>query len=136
MVYGRAVPELLDTVKHNHSISKWTVLGEILGKRISPCAFPTLSIALTFGVVEVKFGQITGHRSLPTESVIDLVVYMAEECRQMLDRLGDPNLEALALAKIEGYTNSELAEQADCSVRTIERQLRLIRKKWTQEPAS
>ena len=43
------------------------------------------------------------------------------------------NLEALAVAKMEGYTNKESAERLDCSVRTVERQLRLIRNTWQQE---
>ena len=31
------------------------------------------------------------------------------------------------------YTNEEIAERSGCSVRTVERRLRLIRKKWQQE---
>jgi DNA-directed RNA polymerase specialized sigma24 family protein len=31
------------------------------------------------------------------------------------------------------YTNEEMAERFDCSVRTIERRLRLIRRKWQQD---
>jgi DNA-directed RNA polymerase specialized sigma24 family protein len=40
---------------------------------------------------------------------------------------------ALATAKLEGYTNDEIAEQLGCSQRTVERRLHLIRKKWEQE---
>ena len=36
-------------------------------------------------------------------------------------------------AKLEGYTNDEIAGQLGCSVRTVERRLRLIRKKWQHE---
>ena len=58
---------------------------------------------------------------------------MAEECERLLERLDDADLEALALAKLEGYTNDEIAEQLGCSVRTVERRLNLIRKKWRNE---
>jgi RNA polymerase sigma factor (sigma-70 family) len=58
---------------------------------------------------------------------------MTEECERLLERLEDPELEALATAKLEGYTNEEIAQRLGCSVRTIERRLRLIRKKWQQE---
>jgi DNA-directed RNA polymerase specialized sigma24 family protein len=59
-----------------------------------------------------------------------VAVIMAEEYQRLLERLADPDLQALAVAKMEGYTNEEMAERFDCSVRTIERRLRLIRRKW------
>ena len=37
------------------------------------------------------------------------------------------------MAKMEGYTNVEIAGQRDCSLRSVERQLQLIRKKWESE---
>jgi DNA-directed RNA polymerase specialized sigma24 family protein len=58
---------------------------------------------------------------------------MVEERQRLLELLDDPDLEALAVAKMEGYTNEEIAERFGCSVRTVERRLRLIRKKWQQE---
>jgi RNA polymerase sigma factor (sigma-70 family) len=58
---------------------------------------------------------------------------MVEQCQRLLAGLGDPDLEALASAKLEGYTNEEIAEQLGCSVRTVERRLHLIRKKWERE---
>jgi RNA polymerase sigma factor (sigma-70 family) len=63
----------------------------------------------------------------------EFAAIMAEEYQRLLERLADPDLQALAVAKMEGYTNEEMAERFDCSVRTIERRLRLIRKKWQQE---
>jgi DNA-directed RNA polymerase specialized sigma24 family protein len=39
------------------------------------------------------------------------------------------------VAKLEGYTNKELSSRFDCSVRTIERQLQLIRAKWREDQA-
>lgn len=63
----------------------------------------------------------------------EFAAMMAEECQRLLERLADPDLQALAAAKMEGYTNEEIAQRFDCSVRTIERRLRLIRRKWQQE---
>lgn len=60
----------------------------------------------------------------------EFAAMMAEQYQRLLERLDDPDLEALAVAKMEGYTNGEIAERSGCSVRTIERRLRLIRKKW------
>jgi DNA-directed RNA polymerase specialized sigma24 family protein len=60
---------------------------------------------------------------------------VAEECRRLLDQLGNAELRAIALGKMEGYTNAELAAQLDCALPTVERRLRLIRKIWEKEIA-
>jgi DNA-directed RNA polymerase specialized sigma24 family protein len=58
---------------------------------------------------------------------------LAEEFQRQMDRLGDPTLRAIALAKLEGYTNEEIAGKIDCAPRTVERKLRLIRALWQEE---
>jgi DNA-directed RNA polymerase specialized sigma24 family protein len=63
----------------------------------------------------------------------EFAAMMIEQCQRLLERLDDANLETLAVAKMEGYTNGEIARRLDCSVRTVERQLRLIRRKWQEE---
>ena len=61
---------------------------------------------------------------------------VAEECRRLLERLDSPELRAVALRKVEGYGNEEIAAQLGCGLRTVERRLRLIRSIWEQEGAS
>jgi DNA-directed RNA polymerase specialized sigma24 family protein len=61
---------------------------------------------------------------------------MAEECRRLLERLDSPELRTVALRKVEGYSNEEIAAQLGCGLRTVERRLRLIRSIWEQEGAS
>ena len=39
----------------------------------------------------------------------------------------------VALLKLEGYSNEEIARSLDCSSRTVERKLEVIRKRWTAE---
>jgi RNA polymerase sigma factor (sigma-70 family) len=58
---------------------------------------------------------------------------VAEECRRLLACLGDDQLRVIALSKMEGYTNDEIAAQIGCSPPTIERRLHLIRKRWEKE---
>jgi DNA-directed RNA polymerase specialized sigma24 family protein len=36
-------------------------------------------------------------------------------------------------AKMEGYTNAEIAQRLACSLRTVERRLELIRNTWQAE---
>jgi DNA-directed RNA polymerase specialized sigma24 family protein len=54
---------------------------------------------------------------------------VAEECQRLLGALDD-GLRLLAVRKLEGYTNEEIAGLLDCSLATVERRLRLIRKEW------
>jgi RNA polymerase sigma factor (sigma-70 family) len=70
-------------------------------------------------------GQVADDSLTPDQCAL-----VHDECRRLLDLLADPSLEQLALLKGDGYTNKEIADQMDCSVATVERRLRLIRKKW------
>lgn len=55
---------------------------------------------------------------------------VADEFRTLLGRLDDPELKQIALRKLEGYTNEEIAENLKCTVRTVGRRLALIRDLW------
>jgi DNA-directed RNA polymerase specialized sigma24 family protein len=59
-------------------------------------------------------------------------LYYGETLEQLLGLL-DEELQQIALAKLYGYTNVEIAARVRRSVPTIERRLRLIRDKWEQE---
>jgi RNA polymerase sigma factor (sigma-70 family) len=61
----------------------------------------------------------------------EFAAMMADECRRLLDQLSDAGLRTIALAKMEGLGNAEIAAQLGCSERTVERRLSLIRDKWT-----
>jgi RNA polymerase sigma factor (sigma-70 family) len=59
----------------------------------------------------------------------EFAAMMAEECQRLFDRLA-PDLRELALARMEGYSNEEIAQRLGCSVRTVERRLHLVRTMW------
>lgn len=63
----------------------------------------------------------------------DFAAAMAEEFQRLLEKLDGRDLRALALAKLEGFTNEEIAQRQDCSLSTVERRLRRIRQKWEAE---
>jgi DNA-directed RNA polymerase specialized sigma24 family protein len=65
----------------------------------------------------------------------EFAAQVAEECQRLLGRLDDPDLRAVALWKMEGYTNEEIAAKLGCVVRTVERRLRVIRSLWDEEDA-
>ena len=56
-----------------------------------------------------------------------------EETDYLYHVLSDDNLRQIALLKMEGLTNRELAERLGCVERTIERRLNLIRQIWMAE---
>jgi RNA polymerase sigma factor (sigma-70 family) len=58
---------------------------------------------------------------------------VADDCRRLLDLLEEPQLRQIALWKVEGYTNEEIAARVDCVPRTIERKLQRIRLLWKHE---
>lgn len=58
---------------------------------------------------------------------------VAEASARLLELLDDDQLRRIALWKMEGYTNDEVAAALDCAVSTVERRLRLIRDLWSRE---
>ena len=48
----------------------------------------------------------------------------------MLDQLHDENLRTVALLKLQGYNNGEIAQQLDITRRSVERKLQRIRGLW------
>ncbi len=71
--------------------------------------------------------QVLGRE--PTPELADM---LSETCRVMFADLGDDMLGQIALLKLEGYSNGEIADQLSCSKRTIERKLERIKDKWAR----
>ncbi len=63
----------------------------------------------------------------------EMVLMMQESLEMFFSHLGVGQLRDLAGAKLEGYSNAELAQRFGCSERTIERRLHLIREKCKRE---
>jgi DNA-directed RNA polymerase specialized sigma24 family protein len=72
--------------------------------------------------------DIAGREPTPEE-----VAEITDNCRRLLDALNDETLREVAIAKMEGYTNKEIAERKGLAVPTIERKLGRIRKIWGKE---
>lgn len=62
------------------------------------------------------------------EPAPDLAVEVANQLSHLLAQLGDGRLRQVALWKLEGLTNKELADRLGCVERTVERKLDVIRK--------
>jgi RNA polymerase sigma factor (sigma-70 family) len=79
---------------------------------------------------EAALAQFVGDEPTP-----DFAVEVAEECGRLLDRLEDEKLRQVAVWKMEGYGNDEIADKLGCSRRTVARKLDAIRILWNDEPA-
>jgi DNA-directed RNA polymerase specialized sigma24 family protein len=66
----------------------------------------------------------------PTPS---FAVMVDEELRVLFSRLPDDTLRAVALLKMEGHTNGEIAGRLGCALRSVERKLERIRVIWAAE---
>lgn len=61
---------------------------------------------------------------------------MVEECNRLLATLDNETLRQLALDKMEGYSNEEIAKRRSLALRTVERKLGLIRRLWEEADGS
>jgi hypothetical protein len=67
------------------------------------------------------------------EPTPDFAVQIVDECRRLLASLGDETLRRVAVWKMEGYGNDEIAAKLACSRRTVARKLDAIRTIWSKE---
>jgi DNA-directed RNA polymerase specialized sigma24 family protein len=72
--------------------------------------------------------QVVGKEPTP-----EFAAEVAEECQRLLDRLGDAQLRSIAVWKMEGFSNEEIAHRLGCAVPTVERRLQVIRRVWQDE---
>jgi DNA-directed RNA polymerase specialized sigma24 family protein len=72
--------------------------------------------------------QIVGAEPSPAFAAI-----VAEECVHRLQGLPDESLRQVAVLKMEGYRNEEIADRLGCGLRTVGRKLEVIRNAWLDE---
>ncbi len=67
------------------------------------------------------------------EPTPELAAQLAEEFQRLMEQLGDSTLRSVALFKLQGYTNGEIAARLGCAIATVERKLARIRGMWALE---
>jgi DNA-directed RNA polymerase specialized sigma24 family protein len=72
--------------------------------------------------------QVVGNEPTP-----EFAAMVTDEYRRLFGGLADESLRVVALLKLEGHSNEEIARSLDCGLRTVERKLEVIRKRWTAE---
>jgi DNA-directed RNA polymerase specialized sigma24 family protein len=67
------------------------------------------------------------------EPTPEFAAEVAEQCQRLLEALDDDTLRSVAVWKMEGSTNPEIAARLGCSLSSVERKLRLVRRIWQGE---
>jgi DNA-directed RNA polymerase specialized sigma24 family protein len=80
---------------------------------------------------EGGIGQLASPEPTP-----EFAAQVAEECRRLLDALGDAELRSVAVWKMEGHSVEEIAAKLDCAPITVKRKLARIRRLWEGRLAS
>jgi DNA-directed RNA polymerase specialized sigma24 family protein len=70
--------------------------------------------------------QLIGNEPSP-----EFAAQVAEEYERLLGLLDDDQ-RAIAIAKLEGLTNEQIAARLNRALRTVERRLKLVRKIWAE----
>jgi DNA-directed RNA polymerase specialized sigma24 family protein len=79
-------------------------------------------------------GDLSALRS--PEPTPEAAAIVDEHIKELLDQLGDPVLRDVALWRLDGLTNAEIARKMGCVTRTVERKLERIRLIWGEIGAS
>jgi RNA polymerase sigma factor (sigma-70 family) len=69
------------------------------------------------------------------EPTPEFLVALDEQTQRILGLLRDDRLREIAIARIEGFTVAEIADNLAISARSVERKLQLIRKTWSADLA-
>jgi DNA-directed RNA polymerase specialized sigma24 family protein len=77
---------------------------------------------------EAVLTEVVGREPSP-----EFAAQVADECRRLLGLLTDTDLERVAVAKMEGYSNAEIAQRLGCAPRSVGRKLQVIRTLWEEE---
>lgn len=81
--------------------------------------------------VSVPLSDIISREPTP-----EFAAEMSDQLQRLLERLtstGDPDLQRIALLKLDGYSTSEIADRIGCVKRTVERKTQLVAKLWGRE---
>jgi DNA-directed RNA polymerase specialized sigma24 family protein len=106
--------------QHHHNLRQKRGGGRVQGE--------SALIGTATSVEGAGIEQVVGHEPTP-----EFAASVVEQYQRLLDSLTDETLRTVAVWKMEGYTNDEMANRMGCVTRTVERKLRLIRKIWSDE---
>lgn len=66
------------------------------------------------------------------EPTAEFAAEFAETYELLFDGLGDPTLQQVVTLRMDGHTDSEIAAKLNCSRRTVQRRLEVVRRQWDE----
>lgn len=108
----------------------WAILVLITARKASSQATYEKRQKRSAGANGRISGTTTPEEIAANDPTPEFCAQAAEAYRELLASLANPTLQDVAVWKMEGYTNDEIAAKLGCSTRTLERKLGLIRAKW------
>src|SRR5262249_36692594 len=105
----------------------WRLLIYIAAQKISKVIAREHAVIRGAGAThegQSAIAQVVGREPSPS-----LAAEVADTCRTLLELLDDDTLRRVALWKMEGYTNEEIAARLDRSLKTVSNKLKLVRLK-------
>lgn len=86
---------------------------------------------------EAVFGDGPGlAEAIADEPTPEVAAAFADVLDRVLAKLDDDTLRRVALLRMDGYSNEEIAQELGCVERTIERKLNVIRRVWQETDPS
>lgn len=113
----------VDQIRHNRALKRGG--GEVRGESV---------FSGTTGVGQSSPEEGGLAEAIEDELSPELLASMQDELQHLLSLLADETLRKIAVWRLEGFTNEEIAERLGVTVRTVERKLNLIREEWRQAP--
>lgn len=83
-----------------------------------------------FSERQMDQGQQLGDGLLSREPTPEFVAELHETSERLFAAIDEPDLKEVALLRVEGYNDSEIADRLNCSRRTVQRRLKMIRQLW------
>lgn len=80
------------------------------------------------GQRQLSWDQYAGNDLTP-----EFLVMVEEQCERLLTDLPDETLRNVALWRLEGFSNDEIADKLELTTRSVERKLNRIRQLWSDE---
>jgi DNA-directed RNA polymerase specialized sigma24 family protein len=120
--YRRAAAGLFPCLDDRHDL--WKLLVTITGRKAAR-EYRRKRPEMTLGdAIDLMIAR---------EPTPELAAELADQVRHRLSALPDDVQRSIALMKMEGFTNEEIASRQGCHVATVERKLKMIRTIWSAD---
>ncbi len=83
-----------------------------------------------FSESQTDLGPRLGTELISREPTPEFVAEFQETSDRLFDALEETDLQEIAMLRMEGYKDTEIADRLDCSQRTVQRRLTMIRQIW------